>query len=358
MQGFDPQTILPRIAAQGLERQEIRPGDWFDDDGMLMCGKCGEPRQGMVTVSAPMEGNPENKMTFKATRSCKCDRDKEAAEKQAEQNKKDMERVARLKKASLMDEKLREASFDSFQVTKYNARNLKLCRRYAEAFDEMVSKNQGLIFWGSVGTGKSFAAACIANHLLNRGVPVMMTSLVKLLELIQGGEEKESDIIARMNSAKLVIFDDLGAERNTDYALEKIYNIIDSRYRRKLPMLLTTNLTIDEMKDEEDRRYRMAPDEIEAAYRYQEMQYRKADALRMLTSYAFGIEDLDTVSDEDRAEYEKEFETSYGITFEEAKKSIPEIVSYFFQKIDCNVGENTTWYEAIEAVFGGNRDGD
>lgn len=255
MQGFDPQTILPRIAAQGLERQEIRPGDWFDDDGMLMCGKCGEPRQGMVTVSAPMEGNPENKMTFKATRSCKCDRDKEAAEKQAEQNKKDMERVARLKKASLMDEKLREASFDSFQVTKYNARNLKLCRRYAEAFDEMVSKNQGLIFWGSVGTGKSFAAACIANHLLNRGVPVMMTSLVKLLELIQGGEEKESDIIARMNSAKLVIFDDLGAERNTDYALEKIYNIIDSRYRRKLPMLLTTNLTIDEMKDEEDRRY-------------------------------------------------------------------------------------------------------
>ena len=48
--------------------------------------------------------------------------------------------------------------------------------------------------------------------------------------------------------------------------------------------------------------YRMAPEEIEAAYRYQEMQYRKADALRMLTSYAFGIEDLDAVSDEDRAE--------------------------------------------------------
>ena len=178
MQGFDPQTILPRIAAQGLERQEIRPGDWFDDDGMLMCGKCGEPRQGMVTVSAPTDGDPANKLTFKATRSCKCDRDKEAAEKQAEQNKKDMERVARLKKASLVDEKFREASFDSFQVTKYNARNLKLCRRYAEAFDEMVSKNQGLIFWGSVGTGKSFAAACIANHLLNRGIPVMMTSLV------------------------------------------------------------------------------------------------------------------------------------------------------------------------------------
>ena len=66
------------------------------------------------------------------------------------------------------------------------------------------------------------------------------------------------------------------------------------------------------------------------------------------------IEDLDAVSDEDRAEYEKEFEADYGITFKEAKERIPVIVSYFFQKADCNVGENTTWYEAIEAVFGGN----
>ena len=208
------------------------------------------------------------------------------AEKQAEQNKKDIERVARLKKASLMDEKLREASFDSFQVTKYNARNLKLCRRYAEAFDEMVSKNQGLIFWGSVGTGKSFAAACIANHLLNRGVPVMMTSLVKLLELIQGGEEKESDISARMNSAKLVIVDDLGAERNTDYALEKTYNIIDSRYRRKLPRLLTTILTIDEMKDEEDRRHSRIYDRIfETCYSMQctGPSWRKKEASRRFT---------------------------------------------------------------------------
>ena len=108
----------------------------------------------------------------------------------------------------------------------------------------------------------------------------------KLLELIQGGEEKESDIIARMNSAKLVIFDDLGAERNTDYALEKIYNIIDSRYRRKLPMLLTTNLTIDEMKDEEDRRYSRIYDRIfETCYTMQFTgpSWRKKEASRRFT---------------------------------------------------------------------------
>ena len=89
-----------------------------------------------------------------------------------------------------------------------------------------------------------------------------------------------------MNSAKLVIFDDLGAERNTDYALEKIYNIIDSRYRRKLPMLLTTNLTIDEMKDEEDRRYSRIYDRIfETCYTMQFTgpSWRKKEASRRFT---------------------------------------------------------------------------
>ena len=171
----------------------------------------------------------------------RCKQEKEAKEKRREQARKDMERVSRLRKASLMDEKFKEARFATFQITKYNSRNLKLCQRYVSGFDEMMAKNQGLIFWGDVGTGKSYAAACIANELLSKGVPVVMTSLVKILELVQAGDEKESDIISRLKSARLVIFDDLGAERSTDYALEKIYNIIDSRYRSKEPMLLTTN---------------------------------------------------------------------------------------------------------------------
>ena len=107
-------------------------------------------------------------------------------------------------------------------------------------------------------------------------------ALVFMRDFTSGG----SDIIARMNSARLVILDDLGAERNTDYALEKIYNIIDSRYRRKLPMLLTTNLTIDEMKDEEDRRYSRVYDRIfETCYSMQFTgpSWRKKEARRRFT---------------------------------------------------------------------------
>ena len=155
--------------------------------------------------------------------------------------------------------------------------------RYAEKFDLMLEKNQGLLFWGDVGTGKSYAAACIANHLLDRKVPVIMTSFVKLLEVIQASREDEPAILSRLGYARLVIFDDLGAERGTDYALEKVYNIIDSRYRASLPMILTTNLTLKEMKEATDIRYSRIYDRIfEVCYpmEFTGPSWRKVEASR------------------------------------------------------------------------------
>ena len=52
----------------------------------------------------------------------------------------------------------------------------------------------------------------------------------------------------------MLIIDDLGSERSTDFAIERVYNIVDSRYRSKKPMILTTNLSLQEMKDTEDLR--------------------------------------------------------------------------------------------------------
>ena len=262
MGAFDARDVMRQIAARGLENQKVNPGDYVDGDGFLVCGVCKEHRQRNIELPTVTPDGQETTITMKVACMCRCEREEEAEEKRREQARKDMERVDRLKKASLMDEKFRGARFSEFQVTKYNARNLKLCQRYVSGFDEMMEKNQGLIFWGDVGTGKSYAAACIANELLSKGIPVVMTSLVKILEIVQSGDEKESNIISRLNSARLVIFDDLGAERNTDYALEKIYNIIDSRYRAGKPLILTTNMTVKEMQDTTDIRYKRIYDRI------------------------------------------------------------------------------------------------
>lgn len=262
MEGFNPFAIMKTVAANGLRNQIRNDGDYEDGNGILICGKCGEPRQRFMLFDDPTDDDPEHKSELKVVTMCRCEREEEEREKRKEEAAKDMEKIQRLRNASLLDEKLRGATFDAFKLTKYNERNLKLCRRYAMKFDQMVEKDQGLIFWGSVGTGKSFAAACIANYLLDRKVPVVMTSFVKLLEVFQSGRDEETSILNRLGYAKLVIFDDLGAERGTDYALEKVYNIVDSRYRKSLPMILTTNLTIEEMKSEVDMRYRRIYDRV------------------------------------------------------------------------------------------------
>lgn len=248
--------IIQDIARRGLENQVIKECDYYDD-GLLVCGVCKEPRQEIV----PWKVGSRTEM-LKRARSCKCDRDLAEAKKLEEKKKEDMERIARLKELSLMDVKFKDAVFENFKANKENERNLKLCRRYATAFDKMLDKAQGLLMWGDVGTGKSFAAACIANYLLNNMTSVVMTSFVKILEIIDKDRDEESTIIARLGRAKLVIFDDLGAERSTDYAIEKVYNIIDSRYRSGLPMILTTNLTLDAMQNETDIRYKRIFDRI------------------------------------------------------------------------------------------------
>lgn len=259
---IDVQGILEGIANRGLANQKRGKTDFIGSDGMLMCGVCGEPKQRIMEFPDPTEDAPDKMISFKVACLCRCEQEREEEENRREQARKDMELIASLRSASLMDERFSEATFDQFEINKDNERNLKLCRRYVERFDLMVEKNQGLLFWGDVGTGKTFASACIANALLSKKIPVMMTSFVKLLSIIQNGEERDSTILDRMKRAKLVIFDDLGAERGTEYALEKVYGIVDARYRQKLPTIFTTNLTLAEMKAEIDVRYSRIYDRI------------------------------------------------------------------------------------------------
>lgn len=276
---------LGGLMAQAQRAGQPENGDYYDSEGFWVCGKCHTRRQ--VEVNMPdlkaVPFDPKKKVRVKMPVSCRCRAERRYQEEQMLQQDKDMRAMEALKRQSLMDERLRDVSFDSFRKTNDNAYNLKLCLRYANHFDEMLAKNQGLLFYGGVGTGKTFAAACIANQLLNQRIPVIMTSFVKLLESMQGFSEDDSALIARLNRAKLLIIDDLGAERSTDYALEKVYDIVDSRYRAKLPIILTTNLSMTELKESTDIRYTRIYDRIfEMCYpmQFKGQSWRKVEAAR------------------------------------------------------------------------------
>ena len=85
----------------------------------------------------------------------------------------------------------------------------------------------GYLFWGGVGTGKSYLAACIANALMEKEVAVCMTNFATILNDLAASFEGRNEYISRLCSYPLLILDDFGMERGTEYGLEQVYSVID-----------------------------------------------------------------------------------------------------------------------------------
>lgn len=238
------------IAESGAER--LAEGDHIGEDGLVYCGKCGSKKQLRVKFGDK---------THVVRCVCKCESKELEEKKRQEEYEEQMRRINRLKEASMMDKKYREVTFEKYEVREENKKVFEMAKKYAGRFQDMYKKNQGLLLYGPVGTGKSFTAACIGNYLLNNAKPVIMTSFVKILQDIWEND-REAEYITILNSASLLIVDDLGTERETDYALEKVYNIIDSRVRANKPMIITSNLELNDMMECEDIRKKRIYDRI------------------------------------------------------------------------------------------------
>lgn len=230
---------MKSLAAVHMETNPPLEGDYTDEAGLLRCGKCGGLKRSRINVSG-------EEIIVPVPCDCRL--------RQIEEDKKRTAatlaamRSAELRRLSLMDSALSAARFDDADMGGDNARSIAMCRRYAEQFPQMRRDNRGLLLFGGIGTGKTYTAACIANALLEQGQAAVMTSLVKLVD--SGAD----DLCSRMTAIDLLILDDLGAERTTDYALEKVYNVVDSRYRSGLPVIYTTNLMLEELKHPTDIR--------------------------------------------------------------------------------------------------------
>lgn len=169
-------------------------------------------------------------------------------------------RTKHLKASGLQDKALYGYTFD-----KDNGMNpeMKLAHNYVNNWEKMKSNSSGLLLWGDVGTGKSFFAGCIANALLEKGVPVLMTNFSRILNTLTGMHfEDRNQFIDSLNQYSLLIIDDLGIERNSEFALEQVFNVIDSRYRSKKPLIVTTNLTLQELNTPSDLPHKRIYDRI------------------------------------------------------------------------------------------------
>ena len=95
-------------------------------------------------------------------------------------------------------------------------------------------------------------AGCIANALMEKEVAVYMTNFARIMNELNSAFAGRNEVVDRLCRYPLLVIDDFGMERGTEYALEQIYNIIDSRYRSRKPLIVTTNLTLTELKKPQD----------------------------------------------------------------------------------------------------------
>ena len=236
-------NAITGIAARAARQYARQEGDYTGEDGLLYCGKCHTPKQ----VRQPLLG--EMKVLHCA---CKCsvERNKREAEEQRKRDR--MQYLDGMRRTGFPDAEMRKWTFANDDGG--NSKIIEIARKYVDNFDAMRSQGTGLLLYGNVGCGKSFAAACIANALIDRGTPCMMTNFSRIINRLQESFDGRQKYIDNLSRFDLLVIDDMAVERNTEYVWENVMNIVDSRYRSGLPLIVTTNLTIGELADPSDIR--------------------------------------------------------------------------------------------------------
>ena len=154
-------------------------------------------------------------------------------------------RVERIIKNSKMSKRNLNYKFDNFAPNTSNKKVLDNLKNYSEKLVNGIEK-KGLVLVGNNGVGKTHLACSIANKLIENGTPVIYGTLINLFAELRNSYDidnniSEMEIIKLYENVNLLIIDDLGKEKPSEWGLEKLFTIVNSRYENNLPVIITTN---------------------------------------------------------------------------------------------------------------------
>lgn len=260
------------------------PQDFVDAEGYLCCGKCGTRKQ--TAVNMPLfDGTGRTKRKLMGIL-CKCETEAREKEEALRKLREHRDKVYRLQSVCFTDAAMRNQTFANAELLDPDI--LRKAQLIVDHWDEFRHENAGFLFWGGVGNGKSYTAACIANALMEKEISVLMRNTGFFLN---SSFEDRSELIRDIARYDLFILDDLGTERDTGFGHETVFNIIDARYNSKKPTIITTNLPLSAIQNPMDlansRIYdriteMCTPIQFKGASVRSELQKKKMDHIRRL----------------------------------------------------------------------------
>ena len=245
-------NIDPILSAviETADEANAAPDDYINpEDGLKYCGKCHTPKEAFFPEKRSFNGIDRHPTD------CKC------AAEEKERREAEMREYNRRNHIHL----LRSEAFKDIPAAAWRFDNasdmtpqLAKAKQYAENWDSFNREGIGLLLFGNVGTGKSYAAGCIANALIDRMISVLYVGMSDVVNRMQGnfGADRDS-YLKQIMRPDLLILDDLGAERNTSYGKERVFDVINRRMLTGKPMIITTNIAVSAMQkatDLDDRR--------------------------------------------------------------------------------------------------------
>jgi DNA replication protein DnaC len=241
---FEWETIFDNLNAEVAPHEgdytaavEFEGKEWH----LIHCGKCHTRRQQVILTP---EGKGAKRRPVVVGCRCQCEMDGWEERRQAHASEYQRKVIQMNRRRSFGTRAARNTFSDDDGAS---PRMMDASRAYCAMFDSQAEQASGLLFYGDKGTGKTFACECIANELLAQGKRIVMASVPEIIAAARGGEW-----VNRYVDCDLLILDDLGAERTSDYATSTLYLLVDSRYSARKPFVVTTNLSADELQFCED----------------------------------------------------------------------------------------------------------
>lgn len=233
--------IFGEIVAETEKNNSVSTEDYYVD-GLLCCGKCRTPKQMRLQVFGTVQ-TPYIP--------CACEEERYRREEEERKVVEHSLKIAEIRSKCFINKRLTDWTFEN-DNHKGNVAVMNSVYKYALNFSEMLKDGKGLLLYGTQGVGKSYAAACVANHVIDNGYTCVMTNFPRIINIVSGMCQGKQDYIDGLCRNDLLIIDDLSAERSTEYADEIVMNVIDTRCTFGLPLIVTTNLTSAEMKGTEN----------------------------------------------------------------------------------------------------------